>query len=122
MLDTGTGLGDASIAPFRRYRDWLVLMAFALALHAPALLAQPRFASAIDVAFVAQDVGVDRVEYLFKVQCIVFAGRTHLDSAYPLVRFVGVGRDLVAKVGLAVLLGSARIDDFLTPLGRHAPI
>ena len=39
VLDAGTCLGDAMIAPLLGLRDWLVLAAFALDVHAPALFA-----------------------------------------------------------------------------------
>jgi hypothetical protein len=51
-----------------------------------------------------------RIDYLFKVKRVVFAGSADLDLAYELVALVGVGRELVAEVGLAVLLGPARVD------------
>ncbi|NHZ44231.1 transposase [Massilia sp. CCM 8693] len=39
---------------------------------------------------------------------VVLVGRVDLDCAYQLVALIGVGRHLVAKLGLAMLLGPAR--------------
>lgn len=119
MLDAGAGLGDAAVAALLGLGDRLVLAALALNLHPPALLAQPRFTLAIDIALVGQDVPicVGRVEHVLEMRGVVFAGRAHFDLAYQLVALVGVGRDLVAEIGFAVLLRPARVRIFLAPLG-----
>lgn len=119
MPDAGAGLGDAAVAALLGLRDRLVFAALALNLHAPALLAQPRFTLAIDIALVGQDVPicVGRVEHFLEMRGVVFAGRAHFDLAYQLVAPVGVGRDLVAEIGLAVLFRPARVRIFLAPFG-----
>ena len=83
-------LGDAVVKPLLRFGDRLVLAPFALNVHAPALLAQSRFALAIDIALVGQDVAirVGRIKHVFKMRGVVFAGRAHLDFAYQLVSTV----------------------------------
>lgn len=48
----------------------------------------------------------------------MLAGRADLDLAHQLITCVGVGRDLVTEVGLAVLFGPARIAVLLAALDR----
>lgn len=104
VLDSRTCFGDAAIASLLCIGDWFVLAALALDVHPPALLAQSSFTLAVDISFVGQDVPVrvDSVEHVLEMLGVVFAGRAHLDLAYQLVAFVGVDRDLVAEIGLAV--------------------
>jgi transposase len=89
------------------------------ALHTPALPIEARLTLAVDIALVGINVaaGVGGIDHLFKVQRVVFAGGA--DLANDLVALVGVGRELVAEVGLAVLLGPARLDILLAPFGRR---
>lgn len=91
-----------------------------------ALSFQAVFTLAIDVALVGIDVaaGVARINHRFKVQGIVLAGGADLDLANELVALVGISRELIAEVGLAVLPGPAGVDVLLAPLrglpvGRH---
>jgi len=48
----------------------------------------------------------------------MFVGRADLDLAGQLVAFVGIGRDLVSKVGLAMFSRPACVEVLVAPLGR----
>jgi hypothetical protein len=128
VLDARTRLGDAMIAPLLRLRDRLTLAAFALDVHTPAFFAQSRFALAIDIALVGQDVPVrvGGIKHVLEMQGVVFACRAHLDLAHQLVALVGIGRNLLAEVGLAVFPGPARVHIRLAsigwlPVSQHGP-
>ena len=54
MLDACTGLGDATVTSLLRFRDRIVFRALALDVHAPALLGEPFFTLAIDIALVGK--------------------------------------------------------------------
>lgn len=65
--------------------------------------------------------------YLFAGCACASAGSADLDLANELVTLVGAGRELVAEIGLPVLLGPACLDIFLAsfrrrPVGRHGLI
>lgn len=97
-------------------------------MHAPAFALEPCFALTVDLAFVGFDVtaGVGQIDHRFEVQRVVCAGGADLDLdlANGFVTLVGIGRDLVAETGLAVLPGPACLDILLAsfcqrPVGRH---
>ena len=104
VLHASAGLSDAFVAPLLGSRDGLAPATLALNMHAPTLLAQPRLALTIDIALVGQDIaaGVAPIEHVLEVQGVMLAGRADLDLADQLVALVGLGRDLVSEVGLAM--------------------
>lgn len=129
MLDAGARAGDTPVAALLGLGQRFVLAAFALDMHAPAFVGQPLFALLIDVALVGVDIaaGVERVQHVLEVQGVVLAAGADLDLADQLAALVGAERELVAKIGFAVLLGPARIDILLAPLrrrpvGRHGVV
>lgn len=115
MLDASARLGDAPVASLLRFRKRLILAAFALDEHAPTRICEPRFALAVDVALVGQygPAGAGIVRHVFEVIGVVFTRRADLELADQLAALVRVGRQLVAEVGFAVLLGSARFNVLL---------
>lgn len=92
VLDACTRLGNAMIAPLLSLRDRLTLAAFALDVHAPVLCASSRFALAIDIALVGQDVPVrvGGIKHVPEMRGVVFACRAHLDLAHQLVALVSI--------------------------------
>lgn len=100
--------------PFLGRRDRLVLAAHALDVHAPALLAQPDLALAVNVALVDQNVaiGTGRVEHFLEVQSVVLGGRAGLDLAHLLVAPIGADSAVSvpsARAGTVVLQYPQRI-------------
>lgn len=93
MLDVVAWRGDTTIASFLRLGQWLVLVAFALHMHAPAFALQTRLPLAIDVTFIGVDVaaGIGELDHRFEVQGIALVGSADLDLAYEFVTLVGAG-------------------------------
>lgn len=119
MLDASAGLGNAPVALLLCIRQRPILAASTLDEHAPARIRQPPFTLAIDVALVGQygPAGVGRVQYVLEVIGVVLARRADLAFADQLVTLVRIGRQLVAEVGVAVLLGPARLNVFWRRFG-----
>jgi hypothetical protein len=89
-------LGDAAITSMLCIGDWLVLAARFLGMDPPALFAHSRSSLAVTVR-------LGRIEHVLEMRGVVFADRACLDLAYQLVAFVGIGRVIIAKIGVAVL-------------------
>jgi hypothetical protein len=119
VLDPRPGPGNAGVAPLLARRQRPALGGLALDVHPPARRLEPLLALAVDVALVAVEVaaGVVRVEHVLQVQRVVLAGGADLDFADQLVAAVGAGGELVAEMGLAVLLGPGGVHVLLAALG-----
>lgn len=116
MLHTGTGLGDAPIAPLLAVRQRFAGLPFALDVHTPTLGRQTLLA--VDVTLIGSDIaaGVTRVERALKVQGVVFAGRAHMHATNQLVPLVHARGQLVTEMALAMLLGLVCLNALLQAL------
>jgi hypothetical protein len=81
----------------------------------PAWGGGPESSLAVGVTLISIEVaaGVARLIHCFEVQGVVPAGGADLDLAEELVALVGIGRELVAEVGLVVFPGPARGIDIM---------
>jgi len=121
-------LANTLVATLLALGQRLVTLALPLDLVAKALLLQPDFTFPGRVAPVGIDVPtrVARIEDIVKMLAVVRAGRVGLDPADDLV-LLGIDRQLVAEVALAVLLRPGGIDILLAPFRRlpasgHPPL
>ena len=111
-------LCDAVIAALLRLAQWLGRVAFVLDVHAVALPLEFGLAGAVGTG---DPASVDRVQDRLEVLAVVDVGRRHFVLADEATASIGVGVQLVAVEGLAVLLGPARLHVLLRPLGG-APV
>jgi hypothetical protein len=120
VLNPGARFGDALVTPLLALGQRLVTLALPLDLIPEALLFEPGFTRLGRVAPVGIDVPtrVACIEDAAKVLAVVRTRRVGLDPANDLVFLVGVDRELVAEVALAVLLGPDGVDVLLPPLRR----
>lgn len=120
MLDPCPRLRNPVVTPLLCLGQRLVPMAFALNPVPVAVGLQPGLPILGRIAPVGIDIpaGVGRVDHRNEIPAVVRAGRIGNDLTDELVRLVGVHRELVAMMALAVLLGPDRIQILLAPLGR----
>lgn len=113
--------GNAGVATPLAVGQGFALARLALDVHPPALRLQARLALAIDIAFVAIQIpaGVEPIEHVVQMAGIIFSGGAALYLAEQLLFLNGAGRELVAKVRLAVLLGPAGLGILLSALRRR---
>lgn len=120
MLDTSSHLGNALVTSLLAVGQRLVGVPPALNLVPESVLRKLSFTRFRRVAAVSVNVPacVAGIEDVVEMLAVVRAGGVGRELADQFVFIVDVHRQLVAKVGFAVLLGPAGILVLLAPLGR----